>query len=233
MNEHTRDKLLKLYDRLKAAYGLQAWWPAETPFEVIVGAILVQSTAWRNVVKAIDNLRDADLLTPPRLGEISQTELEELVRPSGYFRVKAKKLRAFLMHLEGHHNYRLDSLFASDVFTLREELLSIYGIGNETADSIILYAAEKPIFVIDSYTHRLLSRLGWIAGKYDYDKLQTIFMDSLPHDVDLFGEFHALIDRHSSRVCRKTPRCDVCSIRDECPFDGEAAVSSSSQIQGR
>ena len=224
MNQPTRDKLLKLYDQLKTAYGSQAWWPADTPFEVIIGAILVQSTAWRNVVKAINNLQEADRLTPSRLAEISQTELEELVRPSGYFRVKAKKLRAFLTHLQVHHNYRLDSLFAADVFSLRKELLSIYGIGNETADSIILYAAEKPIFVIDTYTHRLLTRLGWITGKYDYDQLQTIFMEALPHDVSLFSEFHALIDRHSSRICQKTPRCEVCVLRDECPFLGEAEV---------
>lgn len=224
MNEPSRDNLLKLYRQLKTAHGSQAWWPADTPFEVILGAILVQSTAWRNVVKAINNLRDANLLTPSRLGAISQTELEELVRPSGYFRVKAKKVRAFVTHLQAHHNYRLDSLFAADVFTLREELLSIHGIGNETADSIILYAAEKPIFVIDSYTHRLLSRLGWIAGKYDYGKLQAIFMNALPHDVRLFNEFHALIDRHSSRICRKAPRCEACVLRDECPFEGEGVA---------
>ena len=223
MNEPSRDKLLNLYDQLRSEYGAQAWWPAETPFEVIIGAILVQSTAWRNVVKAIGNLRDADLLTPPKLAAISQPRLEELVRPSGYFRVKAKKLRAFLTHLEVHHSYRLDSLFAAEVFTMRQELLSIYGIGNETADSIILYAAEKPIFVIDSYTHRLFSRLGWIAGKYDYDKLQAIFMDALPHDVRLFNEFHALIDRHSSRICRKTPHCEECVLRAECPFEGKEA----------
>ena len=221
MNQPTRDKLLKLYNQLKTAYGSQAWWPADTPFEVIIGAILVQSTAWRNVVKAIGNLRDADLLMPSRLAAISQPQLEELVRPSGYFRAKAKKLRAFLTHLQVRHNYQLDSLFAADAFALRKELLSIYGIGNETADSIILYAAEKPIFVIDTYTHRLLTRLGWITGKYDYDKLQTIFMEALPHDVNLFSEFHALIDRHSSRICRKTPRCEVCVLRDECPFEGE------------
>ena len=224
MNKPSRDKLLKLYHQLKTAHGSQAWWPADTPFEVILGAILVQSTAWRNVVKAIDNLRDENLITPSRLGAISQTELEELVRPSGYFRAKAKKVRAFVTHLQAHHNYRLDSLFAADVFTLREELLSIYGIGNETADSIILYAAEKPIFVIDAYTHRLLLRLGWIAGKYDYGKLQAIFMNALPHDVRLFNEFHALIDRHSSRICRKTPRCEVCVLRNECPYGGEGAA---------
>lgn len=223
MNEPSRDRLLKLYNQLRSEYGSQAWWPAETPFEVIIGAILVQSTAWRNVIKAVENLREAELLTPSRLGAIPQPELETLVRPSGFFRVKAKKLRAFLTHLEVHHSYRLDSLFAADVLALREELLSIYGIGNETADSIILYAAEKPIFVIDSYTHRLLSRLGWVRGKYDYDKLQAIFMDALPHDVRLFNEFHALIDRHGSRICRKAPRCEACVLRDECPYEGEGA----------
>lgn len=223
LNEPSRDKLLNLFNKLRSEYGSQAWWPAETPFEVIIGAILVQSTAWRNVVKAIRNLREAGLLTPPKLAAISQSQLEELVRPSGYFRVKAKKLRAFLTHLEIHHGYRLDSLFAAEVFALKKELLSIYGIGNETADSIILYAAEKPIFVIDSYTQRLLSRLGWIAGNYDYDKLQSIFMNALPHDVRLYNEFHALIDRHSSRICRKTPHCQVCALRSECPYNGETA----------
>ena len=214
-----RDKLLKLYNQLLAAYGPQDWWPAETPFEVILGAILVQSTAWGNVVKAIDNLNAADRLTPARLGEISQAQLEKLIRPSGYYRAKAKKLRAFLAHLRMRHDNRLDSLFGIGLPTLREELLSIYGIGEETADSILLYAAGKPIFVVDTYTHRLLTRLGWTEGKYQYGKLQTIFMAALPHDLSLFNEFHALIVRHGARVCRTIPRCESCPLQAECLFD--------------
>ena len=183
-----REKLLQLYEHLYAEYGPQHWWPAETPFEVSIGAILVQSTAWGNVVKAINNLKAADLLAPERLGEIPQAELEMLIRPSGYYRVKAKKIRAFLEHLREHHNNRLESLFARDAPALRVELLSIYGIGEETADSILLYAAEKPIFVVDAYTYRLCTRLGWMDGKYHYGRLQDIFMGSLPHDVPLFYE---------------------------------------------
>ena len=159
---------MTLYDRLYTAYGPQNWWPADTPFEVIIGAILVQATAWGNVVKAINNLKAANLLTPKRLGKVPQAQLETLIRPSGYYRVKAKKVRAFLEHLRKSHNNRLDSLFENDLPNLRKELLSIYGVGEETADSILLYAAKKPIFVVDAYTHRLLTRLGWIAGKYHY-----------------------------------------------------------------
>ncbi|MCZ6679085.1 MAG: endonuclease III domain-containing protein [Candidatus Poribacteria bacterium] len=212
-----RKKLLKLYDRLYAEYGPQNWWPAETPFEVVVGAILVQSTAWANVVKAIDNLKAADLLTPDRLAGVSPDELETLIRPSGYYRAKAKKVQAFLSHLRERHRNRLDSLFATDLQALREELLSIYGVGEETADSILLYAAEKPIFVVDAYTDRLFRRLGWISGKYHYSSLQEVFMDSLPHDLQLFNEYHALIVRHGAATCRKIPRCGACVLLHQCP----------------
>jgi endonuclease-3 related protein len=213
-----REKLLNLYEYLYAEYGAQNWWPAKTPFEVSIGAILVQSTAWENVVKAINNLKAVDILTPERLGEIPQTELETLIRPSGYYRVKAKKIRAFLEHLRAHHQNRLALLFARETSALRKELLSIYGIGEETADSILLYAAEKPIFVVDAYTHRLFTRLGWVNGKYHYDRLQRIFMSSLPPDVQFFNEYHALIVRHGKETCRKRPRCEGCVLRQQCPY---------------
>lgn len=213
-----REKLLKLYDDLYAAYGPQGWWPAETRFEVIIGAILVQSTAWGNAAKAIRNLNAANLVSPDRLGEVPQNRLEMLIRPSGYYRMKAKKIRAFLEHLRIFHGNRLEALFASDPPTLRKELLSIYGIGEETADSILLYAAEKPIFVVDAYTHRLLTRLGWFAGAYHYGGLQKIFMESLPHDPQLFNEYHALIVRHGVETCRKTPRCEVCGLSHRCAY---------------
>lgn len=227
-NEITRmdvmgEKLLKLYDRLYAEYGAQNWWPAETPFEVIIGAILVQSTAWGNVVKAINNLKTANLLPPARLGEIPQDRLETLIRPSGYYRAKTKKIRAFLAHLREHRN-RLDFLFESDLLPLRRELLSIYGIGEETADSILLYAAEKPIFVVDAYTYRLFTRLGWIDGKYHYGRLQRIFMESLPHEYQLFNEYHALIVRHASQTCRKVPRCEACALLYQCYTGNESLI---------
>ncbi|MBI1924311.1 endonuclease III domain-containing protein [Candidatus Poribacteria bacterium] len=222
-----RERLLKLYEYLYAEYGAQNWWPAETPFEVSIGAILVQSTAWENVVKAINNLKAADFLTPERLGEIPQTELETLIRPSGYYRVKAKKIRAFLEHLRAHHQNRLASLFARETWALRKELLSIYGIGEETADSILLYAAEKPIFVVDAYTHRLFTRLGWVNGKYHYDRLQSIFISSLPPDVQFFNEYHALIVRHGKETCRKRPRCEGCVLRQHCPYPLNLGINPS------
>ena len=211
-----RTKLLRLYNQLYRAYGPQQWWPADSPFEVIIGAILVQSTAWSNVTKAIHNLKTANLLTPARLGNTSQTQLEMLIRPSGYYRAKAQKIRSFLTHLRLQHDNRLDSLFQSELLPLRDELLSIFGIGEETADSILLYAAKKPILVVDTYTHRLLTRLGWITGKYQYSGLQSMLMNSLPRHLDLFSEFHALIVRHGAQLCRKIPRCELCSLQAEC-----------------
>ena len=213
-----RRKLLKLYDDLYAAYGAQGWWPAEAPFEVVIGAILVQATAWRNVTQAIDNLKAADLLTPDRLGDVPQDALETLIRSSGYYRMKAKKICAFLTYLRTHHRNCLESLFSQDTQALRVELLSIYGVGEETADSILLYAAGKPIFVVDRYTHRLLNRLGWFNGAYHYSRMQGLFMDALPHNVQLFNEYHALIVRHGAAMCQKTPRCEVCALGSRCAY---------------
>ena len=219
-----RKKLLKLYDDLHAKYGEQNWWPAETPFEVAIGAILGQATAWRNVVKAINNLKAANLLNPDGLSKLSQDELETLILPSGYYRAKAKKVRAFLTHLQGYHSNRLSSLFEQELPTLRKELLSIYGIGEETADSILLYAAKKPIFVVDTYTYRLLERLGWFSGKYHYGRLQQIFMGNLPHNCQLFNQYHALIVIHGARICQKTPQCERCVLRNQCPTGNEAGI---------
>ena len=219
-----RQKLLKLYDDLYAEYGKLNWWPAETPFEIIIGAILGQATAWGNAAKAIDNLKAANLLDPNRLSKLSQDELEALILPSGYYRAKAKKVQAFLTHLQEYHNNRLDSLFAQELPGLRKELLSIYGIGEETADAILLYAAKKPSFVVDTYTYRLLGRLGWFSGKYHYGKLQEIFMDNLPHDCQLFNQFHALIVRHGARICQKAPQCEKCVLRNQCPTGNQSGI---------
>lgn len=212
-----RKKLLKLYDDLYAEYGELNWWPAETPFEIIIGAILGQATAWGNAAKAINNLKAANVLDPKGMSQLSQDELETLILPSGYYRAKAKKVRAFLTHLQAYHNNQLNSLFDQELPTLREELLSIYGIGEETADCILLYAAKKPSFVVDTYTYRLFERLGWFTGKFHYGRLRGIFMENLPHDRQMFNQYHALIVRHGARVCQKTPQCDKCMLRSQCP----------------
>lgn len=212
-----RKKLLKLYDELYAEYGELNWWPAETPFEIIIGAILGQATAWGNAAKAINNLKAANVLDPKGMSQLSQDELETLILPSGYYRAKAKKVRAFLTHLQAYHNNQLNSLFDQELPTLREELLSIYGIGEETADCILLYAAKKPSFVVDTYTYRLFERLGWFTGKFHYGRLRGIFMENLPHDRQMFNQYHALIVRHGARVCQKTPQCDKCMLRSQCP----------------
>ena len=219
-----RKKLLKLYDDLYAEYGELNWWPAETPFEIIIGAILGQATAWRNAAKAIDNLKAANLLDPKGMSKLSQDELERLILPSGYYRAKAKKVRAFLAHLQAHHNNQLNSLFDQELPTLRAELLSIYGIGEETADCILLYAAKKPSFVVDTYTYRLFERLGWFTGKFHYSRLRGIFMENLPHDRQLFNQYHALIVRHGARVCQKTPQCHKCMLRSQCPTGNDSRI---------
>lgn len=213
--ENLNKKLLDLYDQLRREHGTLRWWPADTPFEVALGAILTQATAWRNVVKAIDNLKAADAFTPEQINVISHDKLEQLLYPSGYFRMKAKKVRAFVEYIVKRP---MQEMFKQDVPELREELLSIYGVGPETADSIILYAAEKPSFVVDTYTYRLLSRLGWVEGTFHYARLRALFMDNLPHDADLFNEYHALIVRHGARVCQKTPECEACGLQASCDY---------------
>ena len=214
--EDLTEKLFSLYNQLLAQHGHRKWWPAGTPFEVALGAILTQATSWRNVEKAMENLRNADAFTAEQIASISQAALERLIRPSRYFRMKAQKVRAFVDYIAERP---LHVMFQQDVPELREELLSIYGVGPETADTIILYAAGKPSFVVDSYTYRLFSRLGWVEGRYNYAKLRALFMDNLPHDVDLFNEYHALIVGHGARIChKKTPNCQECRLRETCAY---------------
>ena len=210
------EKLFTLYNQLLAQHGHRKWWPADSPFEVALGAILTQATAWRNVEKAMDNLKNAGAFTAEEIDSISQIALEGLLRPARYFRMKAQKVRAFIEHIK---NRPMPVMFTQDVPELREELLSIYGVGPETADTIILYAAGKPSFVVDTYTYRLFSRLGWIEGRYNYEKLRALFMDNLPHDVDLFNEYHALIVGHGARLCHKsTPNCQECRLQKSCAY---------------
>jgi endonuclease-3 related protein len=214
-----RSQLTDIYARLYARFGPQHWWPHHAgAFEVIVGAILTQNTAWTNVEKALANLKRARLLTPTALNRVTTARLARLIRPSGYFNLKAKKLKAFARFVCAEHRGRLAHLFARDAARLREELLAVYGIGPETADSIVLYAARQPIFVVDAYTRRVMARLGLARADATYDELQRLFMEHLPREERLFNEYHALIVALGKDVCRKSqPRCGECPLREICP----------------
>ena len=208
---------MELFDTLLQRYGPLHWWPAETPFEVCVGAILTQNTNWMNVEKAIVNLKREGLLSLEALGEIGQERLAELIRPSGFFNVKSARLKDFTGWLQRGHG-SLDAMFSGDWGTLREELIGVRGIGRETCDSILLYAGGKPSFVVDAYTKRLFSRLGLVRESDSYEQVRALFMEALPQDSILFNEYHALIVEHCKRHCRKRPLCDGCPLRPVCPY---------------
>ena len=218
-----RERLLEIYHRLYAAYGPQHWWPGEGPFEVIVGAILTQQVGWRNVERAIAGLKTAGLMDPESLARAPLEQIAQIIRPTGYYNQKAKKLKAFLDFLDVRYNTDLNKLFSLPVDKLREELLSVHGIGEETADSIILYAAEKPSFVVDAYTRRILTRLGVINGEESYGEIRELFMKNLPKDVPLYNEYHALLVRHGKERClKRNPRCAGCPLADMCRASTEA-----------
>jgi len=214
-------KLEDIYRRLSAHYGPQNWWPADGPFEMMVGAILTQSAAWRNVEKAIAKLRESHLLSPGALRRLEQDEIAALIRPCGYYNAKALKLAALAKWLGETWKDDLRGLFSLDARELREKLLSVYGIGDETADSIILYAAEKPVFVIDAYTRRIIDRLGMTPRARDYGAYQALFMDNLPSNSQLFQEYHALLVRLAKEVCQRRPRCDGCCLKGVCSYRKE------------
>jgi endonuclease III related protein len=205
--------LMSIYRALFEWFGPRHWWPANSPFEVCVGAILTQNTAWRNVAKAIDNLKDANKLDPVKIYRTDHEELAQIIKPAGYFNVKATRLRNFVNYLVEKHGGDLDSLFSGTCAAVRKELLSITGIGKETADCMILYAANKPIFVVDAYTKRILYRHGLVGESADYDTMQTIFEANLPADVDLFNDFHAQLDAAGHFFCKRIPLCEKCPLR--------------------
>lgn len=210
----------EIYAKLLKAYGPQNWWPAETPFEVIVGAVLTQNAAWRNVERAIANLRDAGALSIEAIHRLSDEELGELIRPAGYFRLKARRLKNLIRFIVQEYDGSLEAMFAVDAAALREQLLSLNGIGPETADSILLYAAGKPVFVVDAYTARIFKRHGWIEFEAGYHDLQEHVESSLPADVAVYNEYHALLVRLGNQHCRKTPRCEECPLRECLPEGG-------------
>ncbi len=208
----TETKLKHLYKLLFERFGHRNWWPAESPFEVCVGAILTQNTSWKNVEKAINNLKEAECLDAFQLYETPVEELAGIIRPAGYFNVKSKRLRNFINHLVEHHEGSLDKMFQASVEDLRTELLYINGIGRETADSMILYAANKPIFVVDVYTRRALERHDMIGGKADYDEIRELFESNLEPDVALFNDFHAQLVAVGSNYCGRKPKCSGCPL---------------------
>jgi len=217
-NQFTNQVLPEIYHRLIDGYGPQHWWPAEEPFEVMVGAILTQSAAWLNVEKAIINLKAVEALSPQALRHFSQPEIAALIRPCGYYNAKARKLKSLAHWLGECYNDNLNKLLATSTDQLRQQLLAVYGIGQETADSIILYAANQPVFVIDAYTRRIINRIGLAPHSNSYAAYQSLFMDNLPADAVLFNEYHALLVCLGKGVCRPRPLCQQCCLQDICHF---------------
>ena len=208
----TNKRLIEMYDRLLNHFGQQEWWPAQTKFEVIIGAVLTQNTNWKNVERAIENLRRDKLLSLSALQVISQPELAERIRPAGYYNIKANRLKNLIKFIYEGYGGDLGNLLQDETSTIREGLLSVKGIGPETADSILLYAAERPVFVIDAYTHRILVRHQMCDETTDYYALQELFTSHLPEETKLFNEFHALIVRMGKEFCKKKPLCEKCPL---------------------
>ena len=204
--------LMDGFRRMLKRFGPRGWWPGETPFEVMVGAILTQNTNWKNVERAIANLKCEDVLDPRALLALTPQKLASLIRPAGYFRVKAKRLSHFLEYFVEAYDGSARKMARRDLGALREELLAVNGIGPETADSILLYALKKQTFVIDAYTKRIISRHGLAAWDDTYDDLQELFMDRLARDIPLYNEYHALIVETGKDFCRRTPQCDACPL---------------------
>lgn len=214
----TSDKLNEIYRLLFERFGEQGWWPGDSCFEIITGAILTQNTNWRNVEKAIGNLKSKDLLCATKLYNLDILQLAELIRPAGYYNIKAKRLKNFLDWLFDNHDGVLENLAALGTYSLREELLSIKGIGLETADSILLYAFGRPSFVIDTYTARITARHMLIEPNAEYEQLKDLFESNLPSDVKLFNEFHALLVQVGKNFCKPRPNCAGCPL-EKLPHD--------------
>ncbi|MFA7059686.1 MAG: endonuclease III domain-containing protein [Pedobacter sp.] len=212
------EALLNIFSVLLDHYGSLKWWPAETSFEVCVGAILTQNTNWSNVEKAINALKKADVLTPEGLRTVEPDRLATLIRPSGYFNIKTRRLKDFIEWLFACHDGSLERMFAIDWRILRGELLTVRGIGPETCDSILLYAGGQPTFVVDAYTRRLFHRLGMLSEQANYEETRLLFMENLPADATLFNEYHALIVAQCKKFCRSKPLCDGCPLASGCCF---------------
>jgi endonuclease-3 related protein len=205
--------LMNIYRKLYKAYGPRHWWPGETPFEVMVGAILTQNTSWRNVEKAIQSLKNNGGLNPERIYRLKKSQLAFLIKSSGYYRIKADRLKAFVNFLFENYDGNISRMRKEELKTLRAKLLKVKGVGPETGDSILLYGLGKPIFVVDAYTKRILSRHGMVSERASYEEIQRLFMNHLPHNKRLFNEYHALFVHLGKTVCKKIPRCDICPLQ--------------------
>jgi len=209
-----RKRLKDIYIKLYSAFGPQGWWPGETPFEVMVGAILTQNTNWQNVSRAINNLKKEKLLSASKLNSLRLKKLASLIRPAGYYNIKAKRLKNFLDFFFKHYKGNIRSLSKKETTELRRELLGVNGIGEETADSILLYALNRPVFVVDTYTKRILSRHKLVKEEAPYRVLQNLFADNLIANVKMFNEYHALLVKLGKDFCRKLkPRCAQCPLK--------------------
>jgi len=214
MGKKKQSALAEIYAQLLETFGPQQWWPAQTQFEIIVGAILTQNTNWENVKKALTNLKRKKYLSPQAFRNISHSKLASLIKPAGYFNVKAKRLKSFVSFLFKEYEGYLHKMGKEDCLILRRKLLAVNGIGPETADSILLYAFDKPVFVVDSYTRRVLYRHNIIGPDEDYHTIQTMFMRSLKRDMQMFNEYHALIVRLGKDYCKMKPRCEQCVLNN-------------------
>jgi len=206
------EQLTEIYQLLFECFGPQHWWPGETKFEIITGAVLTQNTSWANVEKAIANLKSADSLTPEKLYQFDVPQLAELIRPAGYFNIKAKRLKNFVTWLFENYEGKLTNLESLDTDQLRSELLAVKGIGPETADSILLYALNRPVFVVDAYTARIAFRHGLIEPNADYEQLRGLFQSNLPQDTQLFNEYHALLVKVGKEFCKPKAQCSSCPL---------------------
>jgi endonuclease-3 related protein len=206
------DQLAHFYEAMNDHFGDLHWWPGDSPLEIVIGAILTQNTAWRNVELAIHNLKKEQLIHLERILQADPRELEALIRPAGFFRVKAERLKNLLRFILNDYAGDFGRMFAEDLWILRDKLLQIKGIGEETADCILLYGGEKPVFVVDAYTRRALTRHGLIVNKLSYKEIQDLFMNHLPLDRALFGQYHALFVEVGKAFCRKTPECAACPL---------------------
>ena len=210
-------RLQDIFDRMLSRYGEQHWWPADTPFEMMVGAVLTQATAWTNVELAIARLKDAAVLSPAAIRSMDIETLASLIYSSGFYNAKAQRLKALVAYLGETYDDDIEAMRSEGGAKLRRELLGVKGIGEETADAILLYALGKPSFVIDAYTRRLISRLGIAPNSEAYSAYQKLFSDNLQQDTTMFAEYHALIVQHGKEACRKTPVCEGCCLRSVCP----------------
>ncbi len=213
-----------IFERLLARYGSQHWWPADTPFEVMVGAVLTQATAWTNVERAIASLKEADALSPAAIRTMDAETLATLIYSSGFHNAKALRLKALVRYISDAYDDDIEAMRLQNGAKLRRELLSVNGIGDETADAILLYALGKPSFVIDAYTRRLFNRLGIVPDSESYSAFQRMFINNLQQDTALIAEYHALIVQHCKEACRKRPLCEGCCLLEICPT-GQAYIA--------